>query len=40
MGPPQLSTQQKYKRWWFNPLDALKKIFSHERKASKRKAWM
>ncbi|KAI0246785.1 hypothetical protein BJV78DRAFT_1355933 [Lactifluus subvellereus] len=40
MGPPQFSTRQKYKKWSFNPLDALKKFFSRERKESKRKAWM
>ena len=39
-GPRQFSTRQKYKRWWLNPLDALKKVFRSERKESKRKGWM
>ncbi|KAI0247506.1 hypothetical protein BJV78DRAFT_1157159 [Lactifluus subvellereus] len=38
-GPPQFLTRQKHKRW-FNPLDALKKIFLSERKESKRKGWI
>ena len=40
MGPLQFSTQQKYKRWWFNPLEVLKKIFSRERRVNKRKGWL
>jgi len=39
-GLPQFSTRQKYKRWWFNLLGALKKGFRRERKESKRKGWM
>jgi hypothetical protein len=38
--PPQSSTRQKYKKWRFNPLDALKKIFRREHKLSKCKGRM
>ena len=42
MDSPQFSSQQKYKRWWFNLLDAMKKFFSCqcERKMNMRKGLM
>ena len=37
---PRFSTERKCKKWLFNLLDALKKVFCCERNMSKIKGWM